>query len=142
MTVGAEGLLTPFAQPTGPLVSDAVVVQTFARGEPTGHSRRLHAEANVLLVDRTDAVALRLAPRALLVRVDGTAEAATIVRGVEEALTAAGLARLDESTLLGVPVALQLVGLRLSEWDLWGDDLDLAFAELRAVAAGEGGMHQ
>ncbi|MBA3286968.1 MAG: hypothetical protein H0U21_02935 [Acidimicrobiia bacterium] len=133
----AEGLLPPFAEPTGPRVSDAVVVSTFARQEPTGYSRRLHAEANVLLVDRVEAVALRLTPRALLVRVDGTDEAATIVPVVEHALTTAGLRRLDERTLLGVPVALQLVGLRLSEWDLWGADIDAAFRALRAIAAGE-----
>jgi hypothetical protein len=29
-------------------------------------------------------------------------------------------------------VALQLFGLRLSSWDLWGDDIDAAFAALRA----------
>lgn len=127
----------PFTQPSGPRVPDAVVVTEFARGEPCGHSLRLHAEANVLFADRADAVALRLVPRALLVRVDGTEETATIVPVVEQALTDAGLERLDERTLLGVPVALQLVGLRLSEWDLWGDDIDVAFAALRAVAAGE-----
>jgi len=127
----------PFSQPTGPRVPDAAVVDAFARGEATGHSPRLHAEADVLLVDRADAVALRLVPRALLVRVDGTEAAATIVPVVEQALTDAGLERLDERTLLGVPVALQLVGVRLSEWDLWGDDIDVAFAALRAIAAGE-----
>jgi len=127
----------PFSQPTGPRVPDAAVVDAFARGEATGHSSRLHAEADVLLVDRADAVALRLVPRALLVRVDGTEAAVTIVPVVEQALTDAGLERLDERTLLGVPVALQLVGVRLSEWDLWGDDIDVAFAALRAIAAGE-----
>ncbi len=132
----AEGLLPPFVQPTGPRVSDAAVVYTFARGQPTGHSLRLHAEGHVLFADRADAVSLRLAPRALLVRVDGTDDTATIVPVVERGLTAAGLVCLDERTLLGVPVALQLVGLRLSEWDLWGDDLELAFAALRSVAAG------
>jgi len=134
--VVAEGLRPPFAQPTGPRVSDAAVVRSFARAEPTGHSPRLHAEGNVLLADRADAVALRLEPRALLVRVDGTEETATVVPVVEQALGAAGLVRLDERTLLGVPVALQLVGLRLSEWDLWGDDIDAAFAALRTVATG------
>ncbi len=127
----------PFTQPCGPRVPDAAVVTEFARGKLFGHSLRLHAEANVLFADRADAVALRLVPRALLVRVDGTEETTTIMPVVEQALIDAGLERLDERTLLGVPVALQLVGLRLSEWDLWGDDIDVAFAALRAVAAGE-----
>lgn len=135
--MGAEGLLPPFAQPTGPRMADAPVVDAFARGEPVGHSKRLHTEADVLLVDRAEVVALRLARGVLLVRVDGTPQAATIMPAVERTLRAAGLIRLDERTLLGVPVALQLVGLRLSEWDLWGDDLDAAFAALRAAAAGE-----
>ncbi len=135
--MGAEGLLPPFAQPTGPRVTDASVVRAFARSETTGHSRRLHTEATVLLADRADAVALRLAPGAVLVRADAPPHAATVVPVVEQALTAAGLARIDERTLLGVPVALQLDGLRLSEWDLWGDDIDAAFAALRAVAAGD-----
>jgi len=135
--VGTEGLLPPFAQPTGPRRPDAAVVDAFARAEPTGHSLRLHAEATVLLVDRADAVALRLVPRAVLVRADPPPKVATILPVVEEALAAAGLVRLDECTLLGVPVALQLVGLRLSEWDLWGHDIEIAFAALRAVAAGD-----
>jgi len=138
--VVAEGLRPPFVQPTGPRVPDAAVVLAFAHGEPAGHSRRLHAEDDVLLVDRADAVVLRLAPRALLVRADGAANAATIRPVVERALTATGMLRLDEATLLGVPVALQLVGLRLSDWDLWGDEIDAAFAALRATAVGERSM--
>ncbi len=69
-------------------------------------------------------------------RVDVSDEAAPLLPIMEAALTEGGLDRLDESTLLGVPVALQLVGLRLSEWDLWGDDIDAAFAALRTIARG------
>jgi hypothetical protein len=44
---------------------------------------------------------------------------------------------LDSETLLGVPVGIQLAGLRLSSWDLWGTDLDEAFAALRRAATGD-----
>ncbi len=134
--MGHDGLLPPFIEPTGPRVPDAAVVQAFARAEPAGHSARLHTEGSGLLADRVEVVALRLAPGAVIVRVDVSDEAAPLLPMIEAALTEGGLERLDESTLLGVPVALQLVGLRLSEWDLWGDDIDGAFAALRTIARG------
>lgn len=142
MTVVAEGLLPPFAQPTGPLVPDDAVVRAFAAGEPGGYSQRLHVEASVLLANRAHAVALRLTRRALLVRADPPDDAAETIPRIEQVLSAIHLERIDERTLFGVPVAVQLVGLRLSEWDLWGDDMDLAFAALRAVAAGEHVLHR
>ena len=54
----------------------------------------------------------------------------------EHAVREAGMVLLDERTLLATPVALQRLGLRISEWDLWGDDIDEAFARLREIAVG------
>lgn len=130
-------ILPPFGPSPGPRVSDAQVLASFARDEAAGHSRRLHVEADVLHVDVLEVLALRLTPRTVLVRGDLSEEARALRLELGRALTASGLVCLDECSLLGVPVALQVVGLRLSEWDLWGDDLDDAFEVLRSIAAGE-----
>ncbi|MGI8937567.1 MAG: hypothetical protein ACR2JF_05000 [Iamia sp.] len=118
-------------------MGDAQVLASFARDEVAGHSRRLHVEADVLLVDVLEVLALRLTPRTVLVRRDLSEEARAFWPELERALAASGSVCLDECSLLGVPVALQVVGLRLSEWDLWGDDIDDAFAVLRSIATGD-----
>lgn len=132
-----EGFVPPFAQPTGPAVDDATVLASFARDEAAGHSPRFHVERPTLLVGRNVAAAVRIAPRTLLVRADLPERLAGAKAEVETALVAAGLTCFDEDTLLATPVALQLFGLRLSSWDLWGDDIDAAFAALRAGCVAE-----
>jgi uncharacterized protein with von Willebrand factor type A (vWA) domain len=132
-----EGPGSPYAAPRGPAVDDATVLACFARDVAAGHSPRFSVERPTLLVGRNVAAAVRIAPRTVLVRADlpdGLAEAKA---EVEQALTAEGLTRFDEDTLLATPVALQLFGLRLSSWDLWGEDIDDAFAALRAGAIAE-----
>ena len=54
-------------------------------------------------------------------------------------LAAEGLTMLDEQQPLGIVVGMQLVGARTVTWDLWGDDIDEAFAELRKAAMGGDG---
>ncbi len=130
-------VLPPFGPSPGPRVGDVQVLASYARDEVAGHSRRLHVEAGVLHVDVLEVLALRLAPRTVLVRRDVSEEAQALRLELGRALTTSGSACLDECSLLGVPVALQVVGLRLSEWDLWGDDIDDAFEVLRSIAAGE-----
>lgn len=110
----------------------------FALAEPAGHSRRFYAEGPVLMAAGDQPVAIRVAPGTVLVRIDVPDDVARYRPRVQRGLAAAGLELLDEETLWGVPVALQLAGLRLSTWDLWGTDLDQAFAAVRTVAAGEG----
>lgn len=133
----AEGFLPPFVEPTGPAVDDADVLGSFARDEAAGHSPRFHVERPTLLVGRTVAAAVRIGPRTLLVRADLPDRLASAKGEVEEALAAEGLTCFDEDTLLATPIALQLFGLRLSSWDLWGDDIDQAFAVLRARCAAD-----
>lgn len=137
-----EGSLPPFADPKGPAVDDGTVLRCFARDVAAGHSSRFHVERPTLLVGRDTAAAVRIAPRALLVRADLPPELAAAKEEVEQALSAEGFACFDEDTLLALPVAVQLFGLRVSSWDLWGDDIDTAFAALRAscVADQEGPM--
>lgn len=132
-----EGLLPPFVEPFGPKVDDFTVVRAFARAEPSGYSDRFHAEGPALLADREVPAALRVSTEAFLVRLDLPDGMDAIRPIVETGLGAEGMMLLDSESVLGIPVALQFVGLRLSSWDLWGRDLDLAFAALRVAAAGE-----
>ena len=127
----------PYAAPTGPAVDDGSVLECFARDVAAGHSPRFHVERPTLLVGRNVAAAVRIAPRTVLVRADLPDRLAAAKEEVEGALAAEGLRCFDEDTLLATPVALQLYGLRLSSWDLWGDDIDTAFAALRAGAVAE-----
>lgn len=108
--------------------------------ERAAHSRRLHVEGAALYLDRSFVLALRLTRGVVLVRTDLAPEESPPLGDLAKALTRAGLRCLDEATRLGVPVALQLVGLRLSEWDLWGADLDDAFRALRSAAVGDAPM--
>jgi hypothetical protein len=127
-----EGKLPPYSAPTGPAVDDATVLECFARNVAAGHSPRFHVERPTLLVGRTAAAAVRIAPLTVLVRADLPDELAEAKGEVEDALAAEGLACFDEDTLLALPVVVQLFGLRVSSWDLWGDDIDAAFTALRA----------
>jgi len=132
-----EGPESPYAAPTGPAVDDATVLECFARDVAAGHSPRFSVERPTLLVGRNVAAAVRIAPHTVLVRADLPDALAAAKSEVEQALTAEGLTCLDEDTLLATPVALQRFGLRLSSWDLWGEDIDDAFAALRAGAIAE-----
>lgn len=129
-----EGLSPPYIEPTGPCRDDAEVLHAFARNEPPGYSVRLHVERPVLFVERCHELALRIGSDTVLVRVDHPDECTTAKEALENALLAEGNACLDEHTLLGLPAAFHLVGLRLSEWDLWGQNLEEAFADLRKAA--------
>jgi len=128
--------LPPYFQPQGPLGDDDAVVRAFLRTGPAPHSERLHVEGNVLRVHGDEALALRLGPRTVLVRLD-LSDAAEPSRPVVEAtLAAEGLTLVDHDTQLAVAVATMMVALRLSIWDLWGADIDEAFADLRREAMG------
>ncbi|MBA2280414.1 MAG: hypothetical protein M3527_01385 [Actinomycetota bacterium] len=133
-----HGMRPPFGQPPGPREGNPAVIAAFVRGERSGHSHRFYAEGPLLLADGDQTIAIRVEPGTVLVRVDLTDDLAGDRRAAETGLAAAGLRMLDEDTLWGVPVALQLAGLRLSSWDLWGADLETAFAAVRRTAVGDG----
>jgi hypothetical protein len=128
--------LPPYFKPQGPLGDDDAVVRAFLRSGPAPHSDRLHVEGSVLRVDGDEALALRLGPRTVLVRLDLTDDAEPTRAVVESTLAAEGLTLLDHDTPLAVAVATMMVALRLSIWDLWGADIDEAFADLRREAMG------
>ncbi len=129
--------LPPFVEPRGPAGDDASVVRAFlaAEGAPP-HSERLHVEGDVLRADRDVAAALKIGPRTVLVRTDLPDDLLELRGRIEEVLAGEGLARQDEDTQLALPVATMMVALRLSTWDLWGTDVDEAFADLRLAAVG------
>jgi hypothetical protein len=133
----ADGLLPPFGAPSGPPADDDSVVRAFLRGEPAGHSERFHVEGPVLVAAADRAVAIRLGPTTALVRADLPPAFAPVKEMVERLFADEGMTALDHETLLATPVAVQLLGLRASTWDLWGADIDAAFAALRAAAVGE-----
>lgn len=133
----SEGLLPPLGEPGGPLSEDAEVIAQFLRGEHAGHSVRFHVEGSVLVATPSLAAALRIGPRAVLVRLDVPPGSEDVKRSVEEVLADQGMTLLDEDTPLAMPVAVQWLGVRASSWDLWGSDIDEAFAALRTAAAGD-----
>ena len=132
-----DGLLPPLGEPVGPALDEADLRTAFARGEATGHSDRFHVEGSVLLAAPALAAAMRIAPGTVLVRLDVPPDMEPLKRSVEDALAAEGLTLLDEETLLATPVAVQRLGFRASSWDLWGRDIDDAFAALRSAAVGD-----
>jgi hypothetical protein len=118
-------------------VDDDEVVAAYAGNGPASHSARLHVEGPTLMVNGDVAAGLRLGPDVVLVRVDLPDEASDVRTALEQALAAESLECLDEGSLLALPVALQILGLRLSTWDLWGTDVDVAFTALRHWAIGD-----
>ncbi len=135
--VRPDHILSPMASPTGPAHDDADTARAFAGHVYAGRSPRFHVEGPALMVDRLDAAALRIGPNAVLVRLDLDDDQLSAKPVVEHALAEAGMTRLDHDSLLAVPVAIQVLGLRISSWDLWGSELDPAYAALRAAAVGE-----
>lgn len=141
----ADGLLPPYGDPSGPLATEEEVLRGFCRGLPVGYSERFHVEDRTLVgarylddvVLRDAAVAIWLGPGAVLVRVDIASDMVPAKEAVESALTAEGMTKVDEETLLAAPVALQILALRQSSWDLWGSDMETAFFTLRAMAGGD-----
>ena len=129
--------LPPLYEPRGPRDTDEEVVRAFLRHEgPTPHSERLHVEDRVLRVDGDMPLALWVGPRTVLVLYDIPDDLTDIRDTVRTALTGEGLTLLDEQSPLGIAVGMQLVGARTVTWDLWGADIDEAFADLRKAAVG------
>ncbi len=129
--------LPPLYEPRGPRDTDEEVVRAFLRQQgPCPHSERLHVEDRVLRVDGDMPLALWVGPRTVLLLFDLTDEMVDIRASVADALAAEGLTLLDEQQPLGIVVGMQLVGARTVTWDLWGADIDEAFADLRTAAVG------
>lgn len=120
-----------------PQAEDSAVLTAYAAGLPSGRSASFAIEGPVLMVDGDVPAALRLDKRTVLHRQDLPDDVAWAKPKVAEALRAAGYQLCDENTLYATPVALQVLGLTYSEFDLWGLDVDAAFTALRMAAVGE-----
>jgi hypothetical protein len=134
----ADWPLPPYVEPRGPAGGDHDVVRAFVRAELAPFSDRFHVEGPALIAGRDVPAALRLGPGSVLVRVDLPDDLLPAKTVVEEVLAQEGMELLDTETLFAAPVAVQMVGLRLSSWDLWGSDIEAAFAALRRAAQGGG----
>lgn len=133
-----DGLLPPFGEPVGDRVDDARVLAVFLTGEPAlVHSPLMHLEGATLVGDGDVAVAMRLAPRTFLLRTELPPAVQPVSDSLQGALGEAGITRLDQESPLAAAVAIQVLGIRMAMWDLWGADIDEAFHELRTAAAGE-----
>ncbi|MDQ3641736.1 MAG: hypothetical protein M3450_09855, partial [Actinomycetota bacterium] len=129
--------LPPLYEPRGPRDTDEEVVRAFLRHQgPSPHSDRLHVEDRVLRADGDMPLALWLGHRSVLLLFDVPEEMVDIRASVAAALTSEGLTLLDQQQPLGIVVGMQLVGARTVTWDLWGADIDEAFADLRTAAMG------
>ena len=128
--------MPPLNEPFGPPGDDEDVVRGFLADILAPYSELLHVEGPVLLAGRDWAVALRVGPRSFLVNHDMPSDLHRAKIVVEDVLRAEGLEMFDEETLFGTSVGVQYVGLRYTTWDLWGADIDSAFADLRVKAAG------
>ncbi len=116
----------PYGAPTGPLLSDAELAAAYLAGARTGHSPALHIEEDTLLVDRFQAVALRVGVDTLLIRTD--------VACPPLAEAVAGRCQMVErEPPLATVVALQVLGHSAAPWELWGTDPDTAAARLAAA---------
>lgn len=134
------GILPPYGEPSGTPGDDGSVLGDFLdrdQAKADHHSALFHVEGKVLMAQADVACAIRLGPASVLLRLDLPDDLLSVKPQVEAAMAEAGMTRLDEETKLGPAVAIQLLGLRLSTWDLWGTDIDLAFDELRTSAAGD-----
>jgi hypothetical protein len=120
-----------------PAEEDHVVLAAFAAGRPSERSPQFGIEGPVLMVDGDVPAGLRLDPRTVLVRRDLPDDVIWAWPKVADAVQEAGYILCDENTLFAMPVAIQALGLTTSEWDLWGINLDEAFAALRVAALGE-----
>jgi hypothetical protein len=133
-------MLPPLAEPGGPRRTDLELVRDFVRGEPAGASPSYHIEGGLLVGGSSIPLALRIGEGSVLARRDVPEGVLALRTLAEEVLVTEGLSLLDEDTPLGIPAGIQLAGLRVATWDLWGVDIDQAYAYLRQAVAGDDPM--
>ena len=129
-------MLPPLVEPGGPRCTDVELVRDFVRGEPAGASPSLHIEGGLLVGGSSIPLAVRIGELSVLARRDVPEAVLPLRMLAEEVLGAEGLSLLDEDTPLGIPAGIQLAGLRVATWDLWGVDIDQAYVYLRQAVVG------
>jgi hypothetical protein len=129
-------MLPPLVEPGGPRRTDVELVRDFVRGEGAGASPSLHIEGGLLVGGSSIPLAVRIGERSVLTRRDVPEGVLPLGTVTEEVLVTEGLSLLDEDTPLGIPAGIQLAGLRVATWDLWGVDIDQAYVYLRQAVVG------
>jgi hypothetical protein len=81
-------------------------------------------------------IAVRIGEGSVLARRDVPEGALPLCTLTQEVLVREGLSLLDEDTPLGIPAGIQLAGVRVATWDLWGVDIDRTYAYLRQAVLG------
>lgn len=128
-------VLPPYGEPTGPRLALEDLLDAFLSGARTGSSEEAHIEDAQLLAHRMTVLAVRIAPRVLLVR-DRVPDADAEKASLEGFLVGRGLHNVEPDARLGDIAAIQTTGIRGLVWDLWGEDPADAHRELeRAVLA-------
>lgn len=89
-----------------------------------------------VLVGRGLPLAIRLS-EAVLILHEVPEDLADLTEPLERALTEAGLHRVEERTVLGHVVGIEVAGVRGVEWDLWAAEAERGHEDLKAEALGD-----
>lgn len=111
------------------------LLDAFVQGDPGSSAAGWRIEGP-MLVGGDIPLAIRVA-EATLVRVELADEFAALVAELERALGDAGLSRIEERTVLGHVIAIEMAGMRGSEWDLWAPSAQAGHEALKRQALGE-----
>lgn len=126
--------------PKGSLASLRELLDAFLKGEPRSASTAGWRLEGPLLVGREAPLAIRVA-EAVLVRAELADELGDMIGALEQALRGAGLSRIEERTVLGHVIGIEVAGIRGSEWDLWATDAEAGHDALKRRALGEVAEH-
>lgn len=118
-----------------PGTSPQELLIAFVNGEPAGSAGVWHVEGP-LLTGRGTPLAIRVAA-AVLVRTELPGGFTDLLAALEQALGDAGLSRIEERTVLGHVIGIEVAGIRGSEWDLWATDAETGHEALKQRALGE-----
>lgn len=127
---------TAGTRPDNPGTSPQQLLTAFVGGEPAGSAGDWRIEGP-LLTGRETPLAIRVAADAVLVRAELPEDFTNLLAVLEQALGDAGLSRIEERTVLGHVIGIEVAGLRGSEWDLWATDAQTGHDALKQRALGE-----
>lgn len=122
-----------------PTASPQELLSAFVNGEPAGSAGVWRVEGP-LLTGREMPLAIRVA-EAVLVRTELPGGFTDLLAALEQALDHAGLCRIEERTVLGHVIGIEVAGVRGSEWDLWATDATTGHEALKQRALGEIAEH-
>ncbi len=122
-----------------PGTSPQELLAAFVNGESAGSTGVWRTEGP-LLTGRETPLAIRVA-EAVLVRTELPGGFTDLLAVLEQALGDAGLTRIEERTVLGHVIGIEVAGVRGSEWDLWATDAATGHEALKQRTLGEIAEH-